>query len=63
MKQKEIKNLAKKIAAQERILASTTDLAEKERAESEIIKLSGHVHSLEDMAEVDDLVREILGKT
>ena len=27
-----------------------------------IIKLSGHVHSLEDMVAVDDLVREILKK-
>lgn len=63
MKQKEIKNLAKKIAAQEQILASTTDLAEKSRAENEIIKLSGHVHSLEDMVAVDDMVREILKKT
>lgn len=63
MKQKELKNLAKKIAAQEKLLASTDDLAVKARAESEIMKLSGHVHSLDDMVAVDDMVREILKNT
>ena len=63
MKQKERKNLAKKIAEQERLLASTEDLAIKARAESEIMRLSGHVKSLEDMVIVDDLVREILKKS
>lgn len=63
MKQKELKNLAKKIAAQEKLLASTDDLAVKARAESEIMKLSGHVKSLDDMVAVDDMVREILKNT
>ena len=63
MKQKELKNLAKKIAAQEKLLASTDDLAVKARAESEIMKLSGHVKSLDDMVAIDDMVREILKNT
>ena len=63
MKQKERKNLAKKIAEQELLLASTDDPTIKARAESEIMKLSGHVKSLDDMVAVDDLVREILKKS
>lgn len=63
MKQKELKNLAKKIATQEKLLASTDDPDIKQRAQSEIMKLSGHVHSLDDMVAIDDMVREILKNT
>lgn len=63
MKQKELKNLAKKIAAQEKLLASSDDPTVKSRAQSEIMKLSGHVHNLDDMVAIDDMVREILKNT
>lgn len=63
MKQKELKNLAKKIAAQEKLLASNDDPIIKSRAQSEIMKLSGHVHNLDDMVAIDDMVREILKNT
>ena len=62
MKQKEIKNLAKKIAQQENILQNSTSLEEKARAEKEIIKLSACVKSIEDMVLLDDAIQELLMK-
>ena len=62
MKQKEIKNLAKKIAQQENILQNSTSLEEKARAEKEIIKLSACVKSIEDMVLLDDAIQELLIK-
>lgn len=62
MKQKEIKNLAKKIAQQEKILQNSTSLEEKARAEKEIIKLSACVKSIEDMVLLDDAIQELLMK-
>ena len=58
MKQKEIKNLAKKIAQQEKILQKTTDLAEKQRAEKEIIRLSSCVKTIEDMVALDEAIQD-----
>lgn len=62
MKQKEIKNLAKKIAQQERILQNATTLEEKSRAEQEIIKLSSCVKSIEDMVALDEAIQDLLMK-
>ena len=63
MKQKELKNLAKKIANAEIIIRDSNDPDAIKRAESEIMKLSGHVNRLEDMVIIDDLVQEILAKS
>ena len=60
MKQKELKNLAKKIAKHEKIIQTTQDPAERKRAENEIIKLSSSVHSFEDMVILDELIQDIL---
>ena len=62
MKQKEIKNLAKKIAQQEMILQKATSMEEKAKAEQEIIKLSACVKSIEDMIAVDEAVQDLLMK-
>lgn len=62
MKQKEIKNLAKKIAQQETIIQTTTNLEEKHRAENEIIKLSACVKSIEDMVALDEAIQDLLIK-
>ena len=62
MKQKEIKNLAKKIAQQEIILQTTQDLNEKSRAEKEIVKLSACVKSIEDMVALDEAIQDLLIK-
>lgn len=62
MKAKEIKNLAKKIAQQEKIIQTSSNLEEKARAEQEIIKLSACVKSIEDMIALDDAIQDLLMK-
>ena len=62
MKRKELKNLAKKIANQERIAQTSNDPAEVKRAQNEIMKLCGCVQSLEDITIIDEMVAELLTK-
>lgn len=62
MKAKEIKNLAKKIAQQEKILQTSTSTEEKARAEQEIIKLSSRVKTIEDMIALDEAIQDLLLK-
>ena len=62
MKRKEIQQLAKKIAKLELVLQSSTDMAERQRAEMEIVKLSSGIRSLEDMEAIDEAVQDILAK-
>lgn len=62
MKQKEIKNLAKKLAAQELIIAGTEDKEKIAKAQEEIMKLSKGVKNLDDMVLVDEMVQQILSK-
>lgn len=63
MKEKELKNLAKKIAKFELIIKNSDDDKAIKQAENEIMKLCGHVDRLEDMVLVDDFVQEILSKS
>ena len=60
MNKKELKNIAKKIAAAELILSQSEDQAEMRKAEDAIFKLSGKVTSLTDIAIIDELVQDIL---
>lgn len=60
MKMKELKNFAQKIAKCERIIQDSDDKSAVRKAQEEIMKLSGQVHSLEDMVIIDELVQEIL---
>ena len=62
MKQKEIKNLAQKIAKYERVIQTSDDKKLVRQAEEEIMKLSSSVSSLEDMGAIDELVMEMLEK-
>ena len=62
MKAKEIKNLAKKIAQQEKILQNVTTTEEKSRVEKEIVRLSACVKSIEDMGALDEAIQDILLK-
>ena len=62
MKTKEIKNLAKKIAQQEKILQNATTTEEKSRIEKEIVRLSACVKSIEDMVALDEAIQDILLK-
>ena len=64
MKQKEIKNLAKKIAQQEQILQKP-DLTPEEQAKAEnaILELSSRVKTIEDMIAVDEAVQDFLANS
>ena len=62
MKQKEIKNIATKIAKCERIIRTSDDKKAIRQAEEEIMKLSSSVDRLEDMVVIDELVMEMLEK-
>ena len=60
MKRKELKNLAKKIANAEYIIQTSSDEKEIKRAQMEIMTLSGHVNSLEDIEIIEEMVQEFL---
>ena len=60
MKQKELKNLSKKIAKFELIIQTTDDPSERSKAEAAIMELSGKVNSLEDIVIIDELVQEYI---
>lgn len=62
MKKKELKNLAQKIAKQERIVQNSADPTEIKRAQEEILRLSSSVTNFEDIFAIDELVQEILSE-
>lgn len=60
MKKKELKNLAEKIAKQEVIIQTSTDSAEVQAAQNEIMRLSSRVHDFQDIDTLDEMIQEIL---
>ena len=60
MKRKELKNLAKKIAQAEHIIQTSDNQDEIQRAQLEIMTLSSHVDSLDDITIIDEMVQELL---
>lgn len=62
MKKKELKNLAQKIAKAERIIQTSDDPKAVAKAESEVMELSGHVDTLEDIVIIDEMVQDLLEK-
>jgi phage shock protein A len=62
MKQKEIKNLAQKIAKYELIVQTSDDKKMVRQAQEKIMELTSSVTSLDDMVAIDELVMEILEK-
>ncbi len=60
MKRKELKNLAKKIAQAEHIIQTSDNQEEIQRAQMEIMTLSSHVDSLDDITIIDEMVQELL---
>ena len=62
MKQKEIKNLAQKIAKYERIVQTSDDKKLVRQAQEKIMELTSSVTSLDDMVAIDELVMELLAK-
>ena len=61
MKKKDLKTLAKKIAAVEQKYQLVTDKEEKATLEQELMHLTSQIHSLEDMELVDEMVQDLLG--
>ena len=62
MKQKEIKNLAQKIAKYERIVQNSDDKHLVRQAQEKIMELTSSVTSLDDMIAIDEAVMELLEK-
>ncbi len=60
MKRKELKNLAKKIAQAEHIIQTSNNQDEIQRAQMEVMTLSSHVDSLDDITIIDEMVQELL---
>ena len=60
MKRKELKNLATKIAQAEYTIQTSDNQEEIQRAQMEIMTLSSHVDSLEDITIIDEMVQELL---
>ena len=60
MKRKELKNLAKEIAEKQRLIDSSDDQQVIATAQSDILKLSGQVFSLEDVLLLDEMIMDIL---
>ena len=62
MKQKEIKNLAQKIAKYERIIQTSDDKHLVRQAQEKIMEITSGVTSFEDMVAIDEAVMELLEK-
>ena len=60
MKQKELKNLAKKIAKLELTIQNTDDVNVIAECEQEIMYLTGRVTSFEEIDILDEMIQEIL---
>jgi hypothetical protein len=60
MKQKELKNLAKKIAKLELTMQATDDPSVIADCETQIMYLTGRVTSFEDIDALDEMIQEIL---
>lgn len=63
MKQKELKNLAKRIAKLELTIQNSEDNYEISQCEQEIIYLTGRVTSFEEIDLLDEMIQEILQKS
>ena len=61
MKLKELKNLAKKIAQQEKAYQNATNTEERMKAEEEIMRLTSKVDSFDDLILLDELIQDLLG--
>lgn len=60
MKKKELKSLAKRIAKAELIVQNSSDKKEISQAKQEIMELSSHAISLDDIMLLDEMIQEIL---
>lgn len=63
MKRKEKKQLAEKIVKYERIIQQNTDEELIKEAQARIMELSSHVHNIDDIMEVDEMVQNLLASS
>lgn len=59
---KELKNLAKKIASAEKKLSLAQTEEDKKKYQNQIIELSGQINNPNDLFLLDELIQEILEK-
>ena len=62
MKQKELKNLAKKIALIEKKLSIASDKKEQRELQNAIITLSNKIDNMEELFLLDELIQDFLEK-
>lgn len=60
MKAKELKKLAQQIAKFEQIIEANQDEKAVKNAKNQIMTLSGKIQSLDDMAQLDEMIQDIL---
>ena len=63
MKRKEKKQLAEKIVKYERIIQQNTDEELIKEAQAKIMELSSHVDNIDDIMEVDEMVKNLLASS
>ena len=63
MKEKDLKNLAEKIAKAELIIQNSDDESVIENAQKLILKLTSQITSIEDMLLLDEKIQKILKKS
>ena len=62
MKKKELKSLAKRIAAAELIIQTSSDKKEINKAKEIIMELTTHAIGMEDMLALDEMIQDILSQ-
>lgn len=60
MNKKELKKLAMRIAKLELIVQNTADHEEKNKAQNEIMNLTGHVDDVDELFCLDELIQDYL---
>ena len=60
MKAKELKKLAQQIAKFEQIIDANQDEKAVKNAKNQVMMLSGKIQSLGDMAQLDEMIQDIL---
>ena len=60
MKHKDLVKLARKIAEAEKIIQTSSDKEEVNKAQQRVIELSGQVKTIEEMLNLDEILQEFL---
>lgn len=60
MKHKDLVKLARKIAEAEKVIQTSSDKEEVNKAQQRVIELSGQVKTIEEMLNLDEILQEFL---